>query len=408
MALPALRNLDASPVQQDGQTLICLYDPEGFVEEQMLLSPAAYFVAANLDGQNDKADIQVAFARQFNGAILASDEILSLVELLDEHGLLMTDRFFAIRQRLRDAFALAPGRAPYAAGKSFPNDAAELRELLDAFFLDAKGPGETPGDVGDGPPARGIVVPHIDFGRGGHAYAHGYLGLSKRGKPKTAIIFGVAHAPTPAPFVLTRKSFETPFGVLETDPEILDRLEAACQWDPYEHELVHRTEHSIEFQAVMLAYLYGTDVRIVPILCGQFSEDADLTEPDALEDVAAFLAACRDAAAPPDSRVTVVAGADLAHVGKRFGDPFDITDGIVRQVAARDEEDLAHVTAVAPETFYRSVMKDANQRKVCGLGCIYAALKTIDGAAKNGELLCYDYAPDPVGGIVSFASVVFS
>ena len=31
--------------------------------------------------------------------------------------------------------------------------------------------------------------------------------------------------------------------------------------DPYAYEMVHRTEHSIEFQAVMLSYLYGSAVH---------------------------------------------------------------------------------------------------------------------------------------------------
>ena len=50
-------------------------------------------------------------------------------------------------------------------------------------------------------------------------------------------------------------------------------------------------------------------------------------------------------------------------------------------------------------------MKDLNQRKVCGLGCIYAALRSVEGTVSAAELLDYDYAPDPAGGIVSFASV---
>ena len=45
MALPALRELDVFPVDQDGQRFVCLRDPEGFVEHQTLLTPAAFFFA---------------------------------------------------------------------------------------------------------------------------------------------------------------------------------------------------------------------------------------------------------------------------------------------------------------------------------------------------------------------------
>ena len=50
-------------------------------------------------------------------------------------------------------------------------------------------------------------------------------------------------------------------------------------------------------------------------------------------------------------------------------------------------------------------MKDPNQRRVCGLNCIYAALHTVYGMVQSGELLHYDYAHDPAGEIVSFANV---
>jgi hypothetical protein len=101
----------------------------------------------------------------------------------------------------------------------------------------------------------------------------------------------------------------------------------------------------------------------------------------------------------------VIAGADLAHVGRRFGDAFDIDDTVVQAVHRRDHEDLLEVVANNPAGFYQSVMKDRNQRRVCGLNCIYAALHTVHGMVRSGELLHYDYAHDPAGGIVSFANV---
>jgi MEMO1 family protein len=105
--------------------------------------------------------------------------------------------------------------------------------------------------------------------------------------------------------------------------------------------------------------------------------------------------------------VSVIAGADLAHVGRRFGDPFDIHDGVIRQVEERDREDLQHVLTGNATGFYHSVLRDQNQRRVCGINCIYAALRAVDGAGGQGALLHYDYAHDPAGGIVSFTDVLF-
>jgi hypothetical protein len=408
MTLPALRPVDAFPVEQEGQRFICLRDPEGFVEEQVLLTPPAFFIACYLDGQNEIADIQHAFARQFGGQLVFSEDIYNFVDSLNARGFLQTDRFAAIRRQVEAAFRQSEVRPAYLAGKSYPHHAVQLQAFLDSFFCHADGPGERPiGPEVQGVPVRCLIAPHIDFHRGGHAYAHGYLRLFKQGQPETVVIFGVAHAAPPVPFILTRKHFHTPFGVLETDQEIVRQLEAVCTWDPYAYEIVHRTEHSIEFQAVMLSYLYGPKVRIVPILCGMFGPEMAPGSPVVPEQVASFLDACGKIVATASPRVSVIAGADLAHVGRRFGDAFDIDKTVVRAVERRDREDLQRVTAGDAEGFYWSVMRDQNKRRVCGLNCIYAALRIIQAETCSGELLHYDYAPDPAGGIVSFANILF-
>lgn len=409
MTLPAIRQIEAFPMTHEGQNLICLRDPEGIVEDQILLTPPAFFIACHLNGMNDMADIQYAFARQFSGQLLVSADVWSLVETLNECGFLDTDRFVSIRRDVEATFARAEIRPAFLAGKSYPDEPAQLRGFLDGLFVGAKGPGERPGErAGRARPAKCLIAPHIDFHRGGHAYAHGYLRLFERGQPATVFVFGVAHASPPVPFILTQKHFDTPFGVLETDRDIVKRLESVCTWDPYDYEIVHRTEHSIELQAVMLSYLYGSKVRIVPILCGSFGLEiapADAVIPDS---VTAFLNLCRDIVMSSPQPISVIAGADLAHVGQRFGDAFDIDDTIVNRVAARDREDLGHVIGGDADGFYRSVMRDRNQRRVCGLNCIYAALKTVEGITDAGDLLHYDYAHDPAGGIVSFTNILFT
>ena len=103
--------------------------------------------------------------------------------------------------------------------------------------------------------------------------------------------------------------------------------------------MVHRTEHSIEFQAVMLSYLYGSAVRIVPILCASFfGAPLELSPlvplPEVGTSFSTSVVILVDAA---PGQVSVIAGADLAHVGRRFGDSFDIHDSVLRQVEARDE-----------------------------------------------------------------------
>ena len=406
MKLPPMRAIEIVPIEHEGEAHFCLYDPGNYVDEQLLLSPPAVFVATMLDGENRVEDIQRAFHAQTGGATLAAEQILDLVGRLDRNGFLQTEQFDNIVLGIREEFERADTRPAFLAGKSYPADPKELREYLDGQFAREGGPGERQDTMPvDDDILPGLIVPHIDFGRGGHSYAHGYSRLRRHAKPDTVIVFGVAHAAEPVPFILTRKHFETPLGLVKTDQEIIGRLEKACTWDPYAFELAHRAEHSVEFQAVMLAHLYGSDIKIVPILCSMFGEDFSAGDPTATQPVTNFLETCNQCIQSSDKKVAVIASADLAHVGRRFGDPFDIDDEVIEAVAKRDAEDLSHVEALDADSFYASVMKDGNQRKVCGLNCIFSVLRALDGIAVVGEPIHYDYAQDPAGGIVSFASV---
>ncbi|HOE65545.1 MAG TPA: AmmeMemoRadiSam system protein B [Candidatus Hydrogenedentes bacterium] len=403
-SLPAMRNVEVVPFEHEGERLVCMTDPEGIIDGQLVLSQLAFFVASLLDGESSVSDIQRTAKELFDGHVIKEQDIRRVVQYLDESGFLVTENYLTIRQAVIDAYVSADARPAHLAGKTYPDAAEELREYFDALF---DGRWKTAGkDSVDAPPLRCLIVPHIDYERGAEAYATAYRLLRQTPAPTTVLVFGVAHMGPPVPFTLTRKHFETPLGTLKTDSAAVDRLAAACSWDPFEYELIHRTEHSIELQAVLLAHLLGPDVKLVPVLCGDFEGENERGHAPIDAKVDRFLDECRKLVAESEGRTLVIAGADLAHVGRRFGDDFEIDEDVIRSIEKRDREDLAHVTSLDPQGFYQSVMKDVNARRVCGLNCIYSALHAVAGIASTSELAYYGSAPDPAGGIVSFADVV--
>jgi len=118
---------------------------------------------------------------------------------------------------------------------------------------------------------RGIVSPHIDPPRGGWCYAWAYVALAAA-PVRTVLLLGVAHSGPPEPFVLTRKSFQTPLGVLAVDEAAVAELESRVG-DLTRWELVHRSEHSLEFQVIFLQHaLADRPVRIVPLLVSHLEQ----------------------------------------------------------------------------------------------------------------------------------------
>jgi len=102
-------------------------------------------------------------------------------------------------------------------------------------------------------------------------------------------------------------------------------------------------------------------------------------------------------------RTCVIAGADLAHVGRRFGDEEGPTPEYLAEVERRDREFLALAAAADPEGAFRSIAADGDRRRVCGYPPIYMALCTLPGA--RGELLQYRQWSDfEEGAAVTYAS----
>jgi hypothetical protein len=221
------------------------------------------------------------------------------------------------------------------------------------------------------------------------------------------VIVGTCHAGMPDPFALTHKDYDTPFGPARVDHEFVERLARRAGQDCFASELAHRAEHSIEFQAVFLRYLYAgrRDFTIVPVLAS-FAHEA-LLQRQGIEDdprVSRFLDAIGESIAVSGRRVALIAGADLAHVGPRFGDPEPVLEADRGRIEREDHAMLAAVEAGDAGGFFESVASDGDRRRICGLSPIYTVLRVLgDG---RGALRHYGQWPDPCG-LVSYASVVF-
>lgn len=254
----------------------------------------------------------------------------------------------------------------------------------------------------------GLVAPHIDPWRGARCYgaAYGALAASLPDDADTFILFGTSHAPMREPFALCRKAFATPLGPLMADVDSIDAIADACDFDPYADQFNHKREHSLEFQAVFLRHLLGRrPARIVPILAGLGDHQQSGQSPSTSRAVTRFFEAVRKVIG--ERSAVVIAGADLAHVGPRFGDPRPFDELERQKLDARDRDSLSRAEHVDAEAFWEHVVSDLDERRVCGLGPMYALLRTIAPSA-TGHVRHYEQTVDPdEGSIVSHAAVGF-
>lgn len=403
---PRLRGIEAFPIEHEGERFLALRDPAGYTSSVVMLPMALLEIVSLFDGEHDVAEIQQAVLRA-RGEEVEVARIEELAQALDQHGFLDGDAFEARRAGVDGAFLAAPTRPASHAGGAYPADATALAAMIDGFFATPQGPGPINRAAANGRPVRALIAPHIDFHRGGPAYAWGYRDVAERCDADLFVIFGTCHAGMPQPFALTRKAYDTPLGPAPVDVDFVEALAARSGQDCFGAEVAHRNEHSIEFQAVFLRYLFAgrRDVAIVPVLTS-FAHEALARgrRPEQERRVARFLDALGETVAVSGRRVAFVAGADLAHVGPRFGDADPVSRPHAARLAAADRAMLAAVAAGDADTFFDDVARDGDARRICGLSPIWALLRATDGAA--GELRHYGQTPDPQC-LVSFASVVF-
>jgi MEMO1 family protein len=400
---PRLRQVEVFQAAHEGRQVLGLRDPQGYADGVVFVPQPVVAILQLCDGRHSLFDIQAEASRRL-GSLLFRAQLLEILQVLDQALLLESPRFAAHQAEIVRAFCEASARPARLAGLSYPEDAAELREHLASFFEAAEGPREAPPSL-EAPHLTGLVVPHIDYSRGGTCYAWGYRELAGALPVDNWVILGTVHAPIDQPFALTRKAFETPLGTLETDQELLDRLLARVGRRYLEDEIAHRGEHSIELQTVFLRHLLPPDrpVRILPILCGSLHRYVEEeTSPAEAAELTDFLEDLRRTLAQSGGRTVVLASADLAHVGPQFDDPRPVTRWQLRDGEAADRRMLAPVEAGDAEGFFQAVALGGNPRRVCGLPPIYAMLRVLEGA--KGRLLRYGQWPDP-DGTVTFAAL---
>jgi len=407
MKYPKLRPVTAFPVMHSGKEMICLKDAGGLVENTILVPKQVFFIVSMLNGENSVLDIQAAYMRQF-GNMLFSDHIQKVIDDLDKNLFLEGERFEAYEQRLRTEFREAETRPFLALGDASRHEPARLKQELASYYTHPDGPGDLPLEIS---PERikGIMVPHIDYARGGPCYAWGYMGIERLDDVDTFIILGTNHMAGEPLFSLTSKPFETPLGLVNTDRAFIQTLTENCDQDLLEGEFYHRGEHSVELQAIWLKYSYADkdDVKIVPVVCGSFdSFIAKGISPVQDATVRDFVNGVKKTIAASGMKVCLMASVDLSHIGPQFGAERRVSPRDLADIRGADLETLRSVEALDREGFWKNIAKDANQRNICGLSAIYTLLSIVE--AREGKLLKYSQWRDEQGwGCVTFASMVF-
>lgn len=156
-------------------------------------------------------------------------------------------------------------RRAAVAGKFYPADPAELRDMVLGFIADASE---------SGPPPKALVAPHAGFIYSGPIAGTAFRQLAKlRGKITRVVIAGPTHyIPFRGIAICSARRFSTPLGEVPVDEDALGKifgLPGVVAFDP-----AHEREHSLETHLPFLQLVLDK-FSIVPLVIGD-TEPADI------------------------------------------------------------------------------------------------------------------------------------
>jgi len=229
-----------------------------------------------------------------------------------------------------------------------------------------------------------LISPHAGYIYSGQVAAYAYKLLERHKFRRVIVVAPSHHAYFQGVSVYTQGGYETPFGVVPLDEEIVSALMAAS---PVVQDIpeAHSKEHSLEIQLPFLQYFLGNNFLLTPVVMGVQSYNTCVELAEAIVKVCG------------DRNVLLVASSDLSHYHSD------------KEARVLDGQLLKRVEAFDPEGLYEDLK--AGKCEACGGGPMIAVMLAAKqlGASK-ARVLCYANSGDVTGdrsGVVGYMAAAF-
>ena len=278
-------------------------------------------------------------------------------------------------------------RRPAVAGSFYAGDSKSLNIQIENCFLHKIGPGELPlVNSKKENNIIGFISPHAGYMYSGPVASNGFYKIALDGRPDTIIILGPNHRGFGEDVsIIAEGKWKTPLGELEIDTEIAEDILKNSKIIKNDKK-AHQYEHSIEVQLPFIQYIFGNNIKFVPI---------SMTRQDINTDIEIAQSICSSVI---DKNILIIASSDFTHY-----EPQEYAKEI-------DKQAIDAVLEFNPKKLYDMIYHQ--NLTMCGPGPITVMLiacKTL--GAKKAELLKYATSGDVSGmydQVVGYASLIVS
>jgi len=277
-------------------------------------------------------------------------------------------------------------RRPAVAGSFYAGDLKSLNKQIENCFLHKLGPSKIPSISLKKEDRKiiGLISPHAGYMYSGPVAAHGFYKIAIDGKPDTIIILGPNHRGFGADVsIMTKGKWKTPLGELEIDKDVAENILNNSEMIKDDYK-AHQYEHSIEIQLPFIQYIFGNDIKFVPIC---------MTRQDVNTDIEIARALC---SAIIDRNILLIASSDFTHYESQ------------KYAQNMDRQAIKTILEFNSEKLYDIIYQQ--NLTICGPGPITTMLiacRTL--GAKNAKLLKYATSGDVTGmyeQVVGYVSII--
>jgi len=275
-------------------------------------------------------------------------------------------------------------RSPCQAGAFYSGTKSSLTKQIENCFRHKFGPGKLPEVNRNGKRSIvALVCPHAGYMYSGAVAANSYYALATDGAPQTCVILGPNHTGMGSGVsIMMEGAWETPLGVSSIDTETAKKIQQQTKMIDID-ESAHRLEHSIEVQLPFLQYVYGLNLKFVPVCMMMQDLTTSIEVGEAISN------------AVDGMNTVIIASSDMTHYESQTA-ASKKDRLVIESILSLDEESLQKVV-------------ESQSISMCGYGPVTAAVRAAKLlGAKTASLLSYKTSGDVTGdtsSVVGYASI---
>jgi AmmeMemoRadiSam system protein B len=249
----------------------------------------------------------------------------------------------------------------------YPDDEKECKEFIERCV---KNVDQRKVDV-DG--RFGGIVPHAGWYYSGELAAKVFYLLSAKTTPDVVVLYGGHLSELDLPYIITERSWETPFGEMEIEQNLVNKVmeEIVC-----EEESINTVDNTIEIQLAFVKYFFP-ESKLLAIRSPPSERAVDLGE--------------KVASISQQDQISIIAigSTDLTHYGLNYGFyPKGVGKESVDWVKNENDKKIIDSTL---KMDYNEILSDSpKSNNACSAGAVVSALATCKAmGSKKGALVDY-------------------